>query len=119
MSKIDLKARFREELCSFDLAKKADKAGVTCANTFFAYDNKGNLTDGAWLASVGYDMYPCINFAFACHLLADCVTEEEFERISFSRIGEHYIISFEEFSHMSINIVDVVLSLYIDIENKR
>ena len=71
-TKIDLTKRFREELCSFTMAKKAKINGMTCANTYFAYDSNGDVTSGGWLESMGYDnFFPCINFPFACSMLED------------------------------------------------
>lgn len=71
--KIELKALFKGSLCSFDMAKKCAKAGMTCANTFFAYDEHGDINDGAWLQKISpqYKMYPAINVPFAILMLED------------------------------------------------
>jgi len=66
MKKLNLKQLFTDNICSFEVAKQAKAAGITCANTFFAYDSEGGLTDAAWLEQMGFtDFYPAINLALA------------------------------------------------------
>lgn len=75
MELIDLKSLFTDSVCSFEAAKKARASGFSCANTFFAYDDKGEVTDGgAWLEDIFNEpdkFFPCINIAMAVSLLGD------------------------------------------------
>lgn len=64
--KIDIGKSFRNSVCSFEVAKKIAEKGFTCANTFLAYDENGEIGDGGWLQKVtGAKMYPCVNLAMA------------------------------------------------------
>lgn len=73
MTKIDFQELFDFSVCSFEVAKKAAAAGMTCANTFFAYNEKGEVGDSGWLQKI-YDkakFYPVINTPLAIFMLED------------------------------------------------
>lgn len=70
MKTLNIADLFKQNLCSFEMAKKVKAAGMTCANTFFVYDDQGEVADAGWLESLGFnDFYPCINLAFAISML--------------------------------------------------
>ncbi len=86
-TKINLTEEFKENLCSFSVAKKAKAAGMTSANTFYAYDPKGELIDAGWMEADNNIkmireqtnkpdwqpplMFPAINLPFAIGMLED------------------------------------------------
>jgi len=109
---IDLKKRFIDELCTFELAKKASVAGMTCANTFLSYDERGELGDGAWLEDVtGAKMYPAINFPFAVIMLED--TDLELRKINFYEYNENYFFKYKSEMYQSANIVDALIMAWL------
>jgi hypothetical protein len=84
-TKIDITKAFADQFCSLELAKKAKTAGFTCANTFYSYDEAGEIGDGAWMERPEVIeqlrkmtgkadwkppvMYPAINLAMAIGML--------------------------------------------------
>lgn len=112
---IDLSKLFIESLCSFECSKKAKQAGMTCANTFYAYNNKGELGDGAWLETVtGAEMYPAINLAFAIGMLDD--TNLKFDKVKCEEndvLSNKYSISYEDEVYKSNNLIDIIIELWI------
>ncbi len=112
MNKINLTNRFREELCTFEMSKKAKIAGATCANTYFAYDNMGNVTSGGWLEGIGYDnFYPCISFPFACVMLED--TDLDHKNVDLYEGDGSYTLKYKTEAYTSKNIVDVLLEIWL------
>lgn len=72
MQTLKLTDLFKENLCSFEMAKRVKEAGATCANTYFAYDDQGEVSNAGWLENLGFnDFYPCINLAFAISVLEE------------------------------------------------
>jgi hypothetical protein len=115
---INLKERFKEEICSFEVAKKAKEAGMTCANTYLAYNNDGSVTTGAWLESVGYNhLYPCINFVLACIMVEDVCPNPL--KIELTENDGIYFFYYEGQSYQSNNIVDVMIEFWIKNNRKK
>ena len=73
MQHYNINELFKANTCTFEMAKVVKDVGMTCTNTYFAYDDKGEVTDGGWLDELGLQnqFYPCINLAFALHMLED------------------------------------------------
>lgn len=114
MNVINLHDRFRAETCTFEMAKQAALAGMTPTNTFFAYDEKGEINDAGWMHDMGYKLYPCINFAFAAGMLEN--TSLDLTKISFYQQPDGLYI-FETGSgqkYSSQNIVDCLVSVWLD-----
>ena len=115
---IDLSKLFRESLCSFEVAKKAKQVGMTCANTFYAYDSKGELNDGAWLEKItGAEMYPAINLPFAIGMLED--TDLKFDKIDCSEIDGKYSLYYESEIYQSTNLINILVDVWIKHKNKN
>ena len=118
MKKINLSERFRQEICTFEIAKRLHLAGMTCANTFFAYDEHGEITDAGWLESVaGMKLYPCVNFAMACAMMED--TDIDFNNVGFYQDGDLYKISVKDQVWENANIVDLLMELWIKYKKKQ
>lgn len=130
-NKIDLSKRFRSEICSFEVAKKAREAGMTCANQFYSYDENGNLGDGAWMEDEeGIKkkfpqlegrfkaplMYPAIMFPFAVGMLED-TDVEDWSKIDFYEYNGKYFLKHDSEMYQSENIVDVLVLFWI--KNKK
>lgn len=118
MIKVDLKSEFQNNLCSFDLAKEAKKAGMTCANTFFAYEEDGSICDGGWIESLGYDgYYPAINLSFALFML-DEVPAKMYDIVKTDDEDRPYKVTFTR-ADSSVNyfeaakLVDAVLLVWL------
>lgn len=78
MKTLNIADLFKENLCSFEMAKKVKEAGATCENTYFAYDDEGEVTSAGWLKELGFnDLYPCINLAFAISVLEETQFDPE------------------------------------------
>lgn len=128
--KIDLQERFRAEVCSFEVAKKAKLAGMTCANTFLSYDEQGNLGDGAWMedeekvrSKFGLKdfkapvLYPAIMFPFAVCMLED-TDVDDWSKIEFYEFNKKYFFKYKEELFQSENIVDVLILFWIGHKKK-
>lgn len=90
---INLTDEFKENICSFYVAKKAKAAGMNSANTFYAYDEEGQTTDAGWMESENNlkmlreqlknprwmppVMYPAINLPFAIGMLEDTTIDHK------------------------------------------
>ncbi len=123
---IDLRKRFKDNICSFDIAKKAAAAGMTCANTFYAYDEHGELTDGAWLAE-GVEgvnknllaslpnfkapiLFPAINLPMAIGMLED--TDLEYKMMD-CYFDEKYFFRYAGNIYKSNKLVDLLVEVWI------
>lgn len=112
-TKIDLMSRFKRELCSFDIAKKLKKAGVTCANTYFMYDKDGNLGDGSWLEDITeIEMYPAINFPLSVMMLEEGGLK--YGKIDCYKIHDDYYIEYNNITYRNENIVDALMLLWLE-----
>ena len=124
MQQIDLQKRFKAEICSFEMAKKIRAAGMTCANTYFSYDEDGQVGDGAWLGEISerYGMAPCVQFPFAVAMLEEVI--EDFDNISISRYdmadwGERFEVAYDGEAFESNNLVDAILSLWLKYKKQK
>lgn len=119
---INIEKRFKDEVCTFAAAKRAKAAGMTCANTFFAYDRRGEISDGGWLEKLGFfqEYYPCINFAFACAMLNECDFDKaQFTVTSLVKNGRTlYTISYKKDEFTDANIVDVMVDFWAKYKRK-
>jgi hypothetical protein len=112
-TEISLKEEFISSLCTFEVSKKAKMAGATCANTYLAYDDTGEITDGGYLEKIGCaGYYPAISLPFAILMLDD--TDIEVDTIRFIKNDEGYIFSANNKSFKSENIVDVLVLAWIE-----
>ncbi len=110
--KINILDMAKHYLCSFEMAKQASAAGMTCANTYFSYDENGNIGDGGWLEGLGYqNFYPCINFPFAVAMLED--TDLDASKVQVVKNGSKFIFSYDTETAESSNIVDVIIMMWI------
>lgn len=136
---IDLRATFDKYICSFEVAKKAKEAGMTCANTFYAYDVFGKITDGGWMdgdIETGNEMakmakelrkknnlppivmYPAISLPFAIGLLEDTKLDaNEMKKLSCYEFNEKYFIKYKEQVYQSEKLVDIIVEFWI--KNKK
>lgn len=113
---LDLSELFKKSLCSFEIAKKARAEGMTCANTFYAYDPNGDLGDGGWLEKItGTEMYPAINLAFSIGMLDN--TDLKSDKIQLSEEDGKYSLHYEDEIYQSENLVDVIVELWINHNN--
>lgn len=111
-NEINILQRFRDELCTFEVAKKAAAAGMTCANTFFAYDEHGEVTDGGWLQKVtGLTYYPAINFAMSVAMLENMTFPVS--AIKLEQEGDSFFLTCNEITISANNIVDVIILTWI------
>jgi hypothetical protein len=119
MNYIDIEKRLIEEICTFDIAKQCFDVGVTAANTFLAYDEKGSIGDGGWMHDLGYKMYRAINFTFAVMLIKS--TEIEVKELI--QVGSTCYWLYTDDNNIdkyeSTNIVDVLLMAYIDYKKNK
>ena len=130
--KIDLQARFKAEICSFEVAKKAKLAGMTCANMFYSYDEQGNLGDGAWMEDEeriikkfpmmagkfkAPVMYPAIMFPFAVGMLED-TDIDDWKKIEFYEFNKKYFFKYKDELFQSENIVDTLILFWIKHKKK-
>lgn len=75
MIKLDLSQIFKQNICTFAVAKQAAAAGMTPANTYFSYDDSGGLSDGAWTGPVlKKKFYPAINLLLALYMATEETT---------------------------------------------
>ncbi len=122
---IDLKQLFLDSICSFEMAQKAKFAGMTCANTFFAYDESGQIGDGAWLenppemikdlpAFKQPVLFPAINLALAIFMLDDILGADKIECY---QIDDVYVCKFNGKGYEGKKLVDAVIDLWI--HNKK
>lgn len=126
-NKLDLKKLFDDSLCSFEISKRAKESGMTCANTFYAYDEHGEVTDGAWMAEGGQGdtknlldslpnfkppiLYPAINIAMALGLLEDCSLD--FKKIDCYEFNGKYFFKHKEGLFQSEKLVDLFIEVWI------
>lgn len=111
-NKIDLAKLFSDSLCSFEVAKKAKQAGMTCANTFYAFDSTGEVTDGAWLEKItGAEMYPAINLPLAIGMLEN--TDLKFDKIDVSETDGKYSLCYEDEIYESTKLIDIFVEVWI------
>ena len=115
MTSINLAQRSVDELCTFEMSKRIKNAGLTCANTYFAYDNDGKLNDGACMENIGIDnLYPCVTFSFAVNMLEGL----DFGKIECYQTDTCTYINYNGKQFSSTNIVDAVLELWLFTINK-
>lgn len=115
MQKLDFKKLFTDNVCSFEVAKKAKKHGYNSTDTFYAYDPDGNLNDGAWLVEVtGAKLFPAINVPLALGL----VDELDHEKISLYLDGDKYIFDHDGEKIESTNLPDVLVMAWIKFPKK-
>jgi hypothetical protein len=122
--KIDLQKTFQDNLCSFDVAKKLKEAGMTCANTYYAFDDKGQINDGAWMENpekikerFGLKdfnppvMYPAINLAMAIGMIED--TDIDVKRFECYQFNGKYFFKYKDETYQSEKLVDVMLQVWL------
>lgn len=132
MEKLDLKQIFDSNLCSFHVAVKAKKAGFTCANTFYAYDENGNVTDAGWMENGGQGeikgllaslpkfkaptLYPAINICMAIGLIEDTtldISKCEFKH-TFTTKGEwKYMFIYNKDEMFSERLADLMVLVWL------
>lgn len=137
-TQINLREEFKQNLCSFEVAKKAKAAGMTCANTYFAYDKDGNIGDGGWMEDeknikmireqTGKPnwqppvFYPAINLAFAIGMLEH--TDIDFGNFECFEIwdekkGLEFVAEYEgKEVFKSKNLTDLFVEVWIKHKNK-
>jgi len=119
MNTLDLKQLFKSNVCSFEMAKKMKEDGMTCQNTFFVYDDHGEVADAGWLESLGYNyFYPCINLALAIRMMESLPIQHE--KIELWQIQEgptlpaFYYLKYDGGqADSSENLVDLLLTFYL------
>ena len=117
MKKLDLRAEFKKSICSFEVAKKASEAGMSCANTYYAYDENGGLNDGAWLEKVtGAKMYPAINIALAIGLLENLSIEPDLN--AFSEKDNKFCFEHKGNTTEAETLADLCVLVWIKYKNK-
>ncbi len=117
MKKLNLTERFKQEICSFETAKKIAAAGMTCANTFIAYNKDGEVNDAAWMQNItGIKLYPCVNFALACIMMED--TSIDFNNTELYQDGDMYRLTWENEVYENTNIVDLLMELWVKFKNE-
>ncbi len=115
---IDLSKRFEAELCTFEVAKKARAAGMTCANTFLSYDENGERGDGAWLEKItGSIQYPCINFPLALMMMEG--TDLDFSKVQMVESEGKFVLKYNGEKIESGNIVDTLILAWIKHKKKE
>lgn len=129
--KIDLQKVFTDQLCSFDVAKKAKEAGMNCSNTFYAFDEKGAVNDGAWMENeemikqqyptlknfTAPVLFPAINLAMAIGMLED--TDLEFPKLNVYQFGDKFFIKYKDETYQSEKLVDVVVLIWCKHKKKQ
>jgi len=117
-NKINLQKRFKEELCTFEIAKQATNAGLTTANTYLSYDEHGEIGDGAWLTDItGAIFFPAINFPFALVMLEG--TDIELTKVDFYKFNGKYFFKYKKELYQSENIVDALILPWIAHQKKK
>ena len=111
---INLTARFKAEICTFETAKKAKASGMTCANTYYAYDEKGELNNGGWLDGIFDDYSPAIQFPFAVTMLEDIgIDIKEILLYQDDQDGGKFYLIYRKELLQSRNLVDVLVHLWL------
>jgi hypothetical protein len=108
---IDLQELFKSSVCSFEIAKQAKANGFNCENTFYSYDEQGELGDGGWLEKItGAKMYPAFSLPLAMGYLEHTnIPPDKFKDIELSEIDGFYTIKYDTEIHTSKNVIDVIL----------
>ena len=122
---IDLAKLFKACLCSFEVAKKAKQAGMTSANTYFAYfayDVNGQVGDCGWLEKVaGMEVFPAINTAFAVAMLENTDLNlskiELYQELTLHGPDGNFVFNYEGEVYKSENLVDVLVEVWIKHKN--
>jgi hypothetical protein len=96
------------------MAQEVAKAGFTCANTYFAYDEYGAvLSDGGWMNEVFANeiVYPAVNLPLAITMVGDIV---DLSKISSMENDGQFILVYHSKVYQSENLVDALLELWIN-----
>lgn len=128
--KINLTDLFKDSLCSFDLAKKAKLAGISPENTFYAFDELGEINDGGWMYGEkakeftahipGWKppvYYPAINLPFAIGLLEDCDIDPR--DIECHEFNGKYFLKYKDTLLQGTKAVDLFVEFYLIYKKKN
>ncbi len=118
MKKIDLNEEFTKNICSFEIAKEAKAAGMTSANTFYAYSPDGTIGDQGWIEKItGAEMYPCINLALAIGMIGDASIDPAAAYFYEGNDIYHFEYLGDEISE--VKLVDLLVRIWIKYKNKK
>lgn len=113
--KLNIKNIFNENVCSFQMAKRIKEKGITCANTYFAYDEDGQITTGGWLSEISSKyatFYPCVNTAMAIVIAEQ--TNADLKKIDVYKTESSYRLSYNDFFEIETeNIADLFLEFWL------
>lgn len=119
MLKIDLPGLFKKSICTFAAAQKAAEHGFTCANTYYAYDERGEVTNGGWLQDVaGCKMYPAINIALAIGILEDTDVIKYWDGVAIYLSNGMYYFKCDVFNAQNENLCDLLIDVWINFKTK-